>query len=203
MSPQTPQFASYFQQSRIGNFKSSIGQRIPGQRQVFPVFSIIEFFVFTWALYRISNQAPSWLLYLSAWNVVTLLIYVLASALFESVTILVLVLLICLVFPARFFKEIFIAQGSAIVVILSLGAILMQQKTSVIYSLELWQLIVCSLLFLVALVAIVLLFAYLLNHSNRLRSILESLTTRMTVFGYCYTLIGLISLIIVMARIIF
>jgi hypothetical protein len=203
MTPQTPQFASSFQQSSIGNLKSTIGRRIPGKVQAFPVFSIIGFFVFTWALYRLSNQVPSWLGYLSLWNVVTLLMYVLASALFESVMILGFVLLLCLLFPERFFKDIFVAQGSAIVVILSLVALLMQHNISVIYSLELWQLMVCILLFLVALAAIVLLVASLLKRSNRSRTLFEALANRMMVFGYCYTLIGFISLMVVLARIIF
>jgi hypothetical protein len=203
MTTQTPQVASYVQQSNLGNLKSTLGRRIPGKLQIFPVFSIIVFFVFTWALYRMSSQVPSWLGYLSWWNVVTLLIYVLASALFESVTILGFVLLICLLFPARFFKEIFVAQGSAIVVILSLVALLMQHNTSVIYSLELWQLMVCILLFLIALTALVLLIASLLKRFHWLRTFLEALAIRMMVFGYCYTLIGFISLIVVLARIIF
>jgi hypothetical protein len=200
MSTQTPQAASAVPQSNIGHLTSAIGRRIPGKAQLFPVFSVIVFFVFTWALYRISDQVPSWLGYLSWWNVVTLLLYILASALVESIMLLGFVLFICLVFPARFFKDIFIAQGTAIVVILSLVALLMQYNTGIIYSLELRQLIVFSLLFLVALLAIVLLLAFLLRRFSRSRTFLESLATRMVVFGYCYTLIGFISLTVVLVR---
>jgi hypothetical protein len=125
-----------------------------------------------------------------------------ASALVENVTLLGFVLLICLVFPARFFKDIFIAQGTAVVVVLSLVALLMQYHTGIIYSLELWQLIVFSLLFLVALLAIVLLQASLLRRFSRSGAILESLATRMVVFGYCYGLVGFISLTVVLLRII-
>jgi len=203
MTQQIPQVASDSLQSSIKDLQSAIGRRIPGKSQVFPVFSIIVFFVFTWALYRISDQVPSWLGYLSLWNVVTFSIYVMASALFESVLMTGFILLVCLVFPARFFKDIFIAQGSAIVVILGVIALLMQYNIGVIYSLELWELIICNLLFLVALAATVLFLASILKRLKRLRTLLEAFATRMVVFGYFYSLVGLISLIVVLVRIIF
>jgi len=203
MTTQTSQVEHNYQQSKLENLRSSFAERIPARTQVFPIFSIIVFFVFTWALYRISDQLPSWLRYLSLWNIVTLFIYVLASALFESFTVLGFVLLVCLFFPVRFFKGIFVAQGSAVVVVLSLIAIMLQFNTNLIYSLQLWQLIGCSLLFLVAFLAFVPLFASLVKRSNRLQSLLEALASRMSVFGYFYTLIGFISLFVVLVRIIF
>lgn len=203
MTIQTPPVATDNRISKTRRVKSAIARQIPDRRQVFPVFSLIVFFVFTWALYRISYQVPSWLGYLSLWNVILLLVYVLAAALVESVIMLGFVLFTCLVFPTRFFKEIFIAQGSALVVLLSLAALLIQFNISLIYSINLWQLIVYNLLFLVALAAMVLLFASLLKRLYRLRTLLEALATRMMVFGYCYTTIGLISLMVVLVRIIF
>ncbi len=113
------------------------------------------------------------------------------------------VLLVCLVFPVRFFKGIFVAQGSVLVLILSLAAILLQYNTYVIYSLQFWPLIGCTLLFLVALLAFVPLFASLFKRSSRLQALLESFASRMRVFGYLYTLIGFISLIVVLVRLIF
>ena len=203
MTIQTTQVALNTQQSYIENLKSAIGRRIPDRMQVFPVFSIIIFFVFTWALYSAAYQVPSWLGYLSIWNVVTLVIYILAFALFESVIVLGFVLLICLVLPARFFKEIFIAQGSVIVAVLSGVALLIQLNIRVLYSLEFWQAMVFILLFLIALATIVWLFALLIRRFNRLRSLLEALATRMTMFGYVYLTCGLLSLAVVLVRIIF
>ena len=171
--------------------------------QVFPVFSIIVFFVFTWALYSAAYQVPSWLGYLSIWNVVTLMIYVLAFALFESAVVLGFVLLICLVFPAHIFKEIFIAQGSAIIVVLSGVALSIQYNFQLLYALEFWQGIIYILMFLIALAATVLLFAALIRRYNRLQRLLEALATRMTMFGYFYLPCGLLSLAVVLVRIIF
>jgi hypothetical protein len=203
MATQTPQVATYLQQFKIGNHISAIARQIPDRKQVFPVFSLIVFFVFTWALYCVAYQVPSWLGYLSIWNVVTLVIYVLAFALFESVIVLGFLLLICLVIPARFFKEIFIAQGSAIVVVISGVALLIQLNIGVLYAFEFWQSIIFILLFLIALAAIVLLFASLIWRFNRLQSQLEALANRMVVFGYFYLTCGLLSLVVVLMRIIF
>jgi hypothetical protein len=164
---------------------------------------MIVFFVFTWALYSLAYQVPSWLGYLSIWNVGTLVIYVLAFAVFESAVMLGFVLLICLVVPAHFFKEIFIAQGSAIVVVISGVALLMQYNFRVLYYLEFWQTIIFILLFLIVLAASVGLFASLIRRFNRLQSLLEALATRMMVFGYFYLTFGVLSLAVVLARIIF
>jgi hypothetical protein len=203
MTTQIPQSALNTQQSWIGKLKSAIRQRIPDRRQIFPVFSMIVFFVFTWALYSLAYQVPSWLGYLSIWNVGTLVIYVLAFAVFESAVMLGFVLLICLVVPAHFFKEIFIAQGSAIVVVISGVALLMQYNFRVLYYLEFWQTIIFILLFLIVLAASVGLFASLIRRFNRLQSLLEALATRMMVFGYFYLTFGVLSLAVVLARIIF
>jgi len=203
MTIQTPQVAFNTQPAPIGDLKSAIRGRIPGRMQVFPVFSVIVFFVFTWALYSLAYQVPSWLGYLSIWNVVTLVVYILAFALCESAIVLSFVLLLCLVVPARYFKEIFIAQGSAIVVVLSGVALLVQYNFPLLYSLGFWQSIVIILLFLVALAAIVWLFACLIRRFSRLQSLLEALATRMVVFGYFYFTFGLLSLAVVLVRIIF
>ena len=190
-------------QSRLRGLRTALCRRIPDRKQVFPVFSVIIFFVFTWALYTASYQVPSWLGYLSIWNVVTLMLYILAFALLESAIVLGFLLLVCLVFPARFFKEIFIAQGSAIVVVLSGAALLIQLNFHLLYSLEFWQSLIYILLFLIALAAIVLLFASLIRRHKRLQSLLEALAARMTMFGYFYLTFGLLSLAVVLVRIIF
>ena len=203
MTTQTPLVASYVQQANLGNLKSTLGRRIPGKLQIFPVFSVIVFFVFTWALYSLAYQVPSWLGYLSIWNVMTLVVYILAFALFESAIVLSFVLLLCLVVPARYFKEIFIAQGSAIVIVLSGVALLVQYNFPLLYSLGFWQSIVIILLFLVALAAIVWLFASLIRRFSRLQRLLEALATRMVVFGYFYFTFGLLSLAVVLVRIVF
>jgi hypothetical protein len=203
MAPQTSQVDHSYQQSKLKNLSSAFAERIPARSQVFPIFSIIVFFVFTWALYRISDQVPSWLRYVNFWNIVALFFFVLASAFLESLAVLGFVLLICLVFPVRFFKGIFVAQGSALVVILSLAAILLQYNTYVIYSLQFWPLIGCTLLFLIGLLAFMPLFAALVKHSGRLQALLEAFASRMRVFGYLYTVIGLISLLVVLVRLIF
>ena len=202
MTVPTPQVANHTQPSNVGNIKSAIGKRIPDRIQVFPVFSMIVFFVFTWALYSVSYQVPSWLGYLSIWNVVTLVIYVLAFALFESAIVLGFVLLLCLVVPARLFKEIFIAQGSAIVVAISVAALVIQYNIRVLYYLGFWQSIVSILLFLVILAGMVWLFASLIWRFERLRRLLEALANRMIVFGYVYLACGLVSVVVVVVRIV-
>jgi len=203
MTLQTPQFASCAQTSHLARLRAAIQCRTPPRDQLFPLFSVIVFIVFTWALYQLADQVPGWLSYLTVWNVLTLLMYILAAALFESAVLLGVLLLASLLFPQRAFKDIFVAQGCLVMVCLTLVALLLQSNIRIIYSLELWQLLAGILLFLAFLAAVVLLFAAVIRRFTRLKRLLDSLASHMTVFGYCYTLLGVVSLIIVLARIIF
>src|SRR4030042_5643748 len=103
-----------------------ISERFPSRQEATPVLSVIVFIVFSWTLYRMFWYVPSWLEYLSAWNVVITAAYVLSFALFQSVIVFGLICALSFVLPQKIYRQQFIAQACSIAVAMSICAFLLQ-----------------------------------------------------------------------------
>lgn len=169
-------------------------RQFPGRQEILPVFSIIVFFVYSWALYRMFYQVPSWLYYMPAGEIFILAAYVLVFALFESLVVLGLVLLLIKIYPARFFREKFVLQGTTLVGGLSLGAVLLQRKIGVIYKLEFEELLMYPLLILGIYLILPLFSAILYRKIPTLGRVVEAVADRMQIFPLIYLPLSLVSL---------
>ncbi len=177
-----------------------IASRLPARAELLPVFSILVFFVYSWALYRMFWYVPSWLEYLSIGSLLIIAAYTLAFALFESLVMLGLLLLLCLAFPASLFRSRFIAQGGMLALAWSATAILIQRRVSVIYDLEIWQVFAGLAAALGLSVATILLTAWLFRRFDRMRRLVEAASERMTIFAMLYIPLGLLGLGVVLVR---
>lgn len=184
----------------MATFRENITTKLPKNKEILPVFSTIVFVVFTWTLYRMFWQVPSWLGYMNVWKVIVLTSYVMAFALVESLVFLGFLLILTLIYPARHLKEKFVSQGLMITATLGLGAYLIQRKISTLYKLELWQLIVYPLLILGTLLLFILISSLLFDRSKTLTRLTMNMADRMTVFTYLYVPLSLISLTVVIVR---
>jgi hypothetical protein len=178
----------------------SIQSRFPSRQQLLPVFAIFTFFGFSWSLYRMFWYVPSWLEYLSVWKVLTIVAYVLAFALVESLTMSGFVLLFSLFFPGQIFKANYIALGSSLAGLISLAAILIQRKINLVYRLTLRQLAVYPLAFLLGMALFVLVLSWLFWRFPILVRIVNSIAERMTLFAYLYVSLGLVGMLVVIGR---
>lgn len=145
-------------------------------------------------------QIPSWLGYLSLWTVLTLGAYVLSFALFESLILLGLIVLLSLVFPKKMIGDKFVAQGSLWAITISLGAYLIQRRIGLIYKLAFEQLIVYSLALVGGMLVLLVIYAILLDRLGFLSRWVEVFAERMTVFAYIYIPLGVLSLALVILR---
>lgn len=179
---------------------NNLKAKLPSRHEALAVFSVIVFIVFSWALYRTFWWIPSWLEYLSIWSILIIIAYVLAFALFESLTMMGLMVLLGLLLPRRALKEQFIVQGSALAVALGLGAFLIQRDVGVIYNLELEQTFLYPALILVGVVLVVYFSSFLFRKIPRLSRLTLAVAERMTVFVYLYIPLGLIGVLVVVAR---
>jgi hypothetical protein len=179
---------------------NSLKSRLPSRSEALSVYSIFVFFVFSWTLYRTSWYVPSWLEYLSIWSVLIIVAYVLAFALFESACLLALVVFFSLFFPLKLFKEKYVLQGSCLALLLSIGAVLVQRKINLVYRLELWQLVAYPLVGLFASVLLVVLLAFLFNRFPLLSRLVNAGIERMVIFVYLYVPLGVLALLVVLAR---
>ena len=187
----------------MDTLKERLRARLPSKQEVGPVFSTIVFIVFTWTLYRMFYQVPSWLYYMSVWSVLVIAAYVLAFALFESIVILGLMLFFSLVFPARHFKDKFVPQGFTIAVVMGGGAYLLQRKINVIYKLNGWELIIYPIIVLIVALILILTFSFVFDHFRTIKRLVNAVAERLTVFSYIYVPLSLVSLVVVLVRNIF
>lgn len=182
------------------HFTHTLKARLPSRQEALAVFSVIVFIVFSWALYRTFWWIPSWLEYLSLWGVLTIIAYVLAFALFESLTVMGLMVLLSLLFPRKIFKDQFIVQGSVLSAALGLGAFLLQRNVGVIYKMELEQIFLYPALILVGIVFMVYFLSLLFRKIPALTRLTLAVAERMTIFTYLYVPMGLIGTAVVIAR---
>lgn len=165
-----------------------------------PVFSVILFVVFSWTLYQMFRQVPSWLYYFNIYNILTISAYVLSFALLESLFMLGLVLVLSLVFPVRLFKDQFVPQASAQVLWMSAAALVLQNKIDLFSKVETHLLIVVPLVVLACLAVSIILFSWIFARLDFLSRWLGVIAERMVVFSYIYGPLGLISLVVAILR---
>jgi hypothetical protein len=187
----------------MAGFLTHLRSKLPTRQEVWPVYSILLFLSASWGLYRGFFYTPSWLEYLSVWSILIIFTYVLAHSLVESFIMLIVPLAFTLVFPARRFKQQFVAQASVQALALGAGALLLQRQVSILYKLETWQIILFPLLALAALVVLALALSVLFGSYPGLQRLVQTFAERMTVFGLLYGSLGLASLLVVLARNIF
>jgi len=184
----------------LAKFSSSLKANLPSRQEALTVFSVIVFIVFSWTLYRVFWWVPSWLEYLSIWSILIIIAYVLAFALVESLAVMGLIVILGLLFPKQYFKDQFIVQGSAISMALGIVAFLIQRKVSLIYRLELWQTLAYPSLIIIGAIAFVLIFSFVFKRFNILSRLTLAVAERMTIFAYLYVPLGLIGVLVVVAR---
>jgi len=187
----------------VANFKQRIRSKLPSGQEIIPVYSSIAFICFSWSLYRMFYQVPSWLYYLNIWDVLVLAAYVLSFALIESLLVLGFLLLLSIVLPAERFKDKFAIQGSTAALLIGAGAVALQRKIGIVYKLEVWQILVYPVLALALLIGLILVAAYIYDRFQILARLASALVERMTVFAYIYAPLGLLALVVVLLRNIF
>jgi hypothetical protein len=96
----------------------SIIKRFPSFQQIIPVYAVTVMMIYGWTIYRYIWEIPSWLYFLSLADVFRIYAYALSVNFMESLVLLTLPLVICLILPRKWFYESFIARGSTLVILL-------------------------------------------------------------------------------------
>jgi hypothetical protein len=92
--------------------------RLPKLQQIIQVYAIIVMMVYGWSIYWSIREIPSWLYFLSLADILRIYAYMLSVNFMESLVVLLLPLLICVILPKKWFYESFITCGSMLVVLL-------------------------------------------------------------------------------------
>lgn len=91
---------------------SSLLKRFPLLTDILPVYAVAVFMAYGWNIIHFLWKVPSWLLFLTMGEILSLLAYAMSAALAESLVILAVVLLIAFLLPESFFKRDFIVRAT-------------------------------------------------------------------------------------------
>jgi hypothetical protein len=106
--------------------------RVASSEEIFLVFVVCVFFIHLWSITVLLIEIPALILRANIWEVIGVIAYVLAFALFESVSVLALLILVGMILPQSLFKNMFVPQGMMVVMLLTAWAISIQPQGLII-----------------------------------------------------------------------
>lgn len=178
---------------------SSILKRFPTRAQILPVYAVIAFIVYAWALLWFFWKLPGWLYFLNIDSIFSALTYVLATNLLESVVVLCGPLALAVVLPSRWFRDVFVARGSSLC-IAGLGYMMFladRFKDKIAYPalpLAAWTVPVA--------LALIALAVYLGGRIPAVRWLLEAAADRVTIFVFILVPASVLSVIAICIRLV-
>jgi hypothetical protein len=176
---------------------TSILGRFPRWAQIIPVFGVIVLVIYTWTLMWFFWEVPSWLYYLRTGEILSLLAYAFATNLAESLAVLCGPLLLALLLPRKWFSDVFVARGAAVSLAgLGCAIFLAQQFTDKNAYPSFWLKVPT----LAAVAAAIGVIAYLCGRIRLVRTVLEAIADRVSIFAYIAAPLGVISLVVVGVR---
>jgi len=93
----------------------TIKNRLPALSQVYPVYAIIVILVYGWTIYWALWKLPSWLNFLPLGEIGAIFCYLMATNLMESLLALLGVVIVSMILPQKWFREVFVSRGSILV----------------------------------------------------------------------------------------
>lgn len=179
-----------------GRILAILRRKFPARQDVFSVFASCVFLVYSWSILWFLQKLPSWLQYLNPWDNISIFAYTQAFALLESVVILFVLVVLSILLPVRFFRDRFAAQGSVMVFVAACWAVLLRAFDLGLRSWGLNEFLLGLALSPVPIGA----SCALVHCSDRLARAIEAFAERLTVLLYIYVPLGLLSLVLVVAR---
>lgn len=170
-------------------------ERLPARQDRLAVLGAAVFVVFSWSIRGFLFVFPSRVMYLRAWEVFSIFMYMMAFALAESLLLAGGLTALAMLLPGSWLRQGFAYKGFLTILLGTATAILYQRSLGDDLppkeTLLLWT--AAPLVLLLGLLA-------LLHFFPRLGVILASLAERFTVFVYLYLPLGVLGLLVVVLR---
>ena len=173
--------------------------RLPKSQAILQVYAVIAVMLSAWTITSFLWKLSAWLLVLNLGEILTVFSYAMVTNLIESLFVLLFLLLICILLPARYFRDKFAARG----VIFSaglLGSVMLYLKLYIIYGLGNAPGLLIYPLALLLVTAFLLLFSSRLPFVRAVESVLLWISDRLVVFLYILIPVYAIFLIYVLFR---
>lgn len=182
----------------------SFRSRLPGTREMLKVFGVVLFAVFGWSIRGFLFKIPAFTLYFGLGTNLAILCYMFAFALFESVLVIAVLVLLAGLLPARFMKDGFAYKAFLIVLVATIAMIVFEGYFKVEYFKDIMAGNESSIPPFAAGVVVSLASLFGLLWLFRVKPALQRLALyvveQFSVFTYIYVPLGLVGLIVVIAR---
>jgi hypothetical protein len=172
--------------------------KLPTKRESVLLFAACAFLVYNWAMVVYFWEVPGWQKYLGAWDIVSILAYVLACALVESALVFSALILLRVVLPAKITRERFVAKGTMMLFMNALWAAMLHLMilSEQILTWSLGRYLLVALVYLLSVV-----FSWAFAHlSQFFAGLIEAFADRLTVFLYLYVPLSVFSILVVIGR---
>ena len=159
------------------------------------VLAIAVFVCFTWTFVGFFNKLSSFILYFTPAEIANILAFMMAFALLESLAATGLLVLLSAILPSSWLKEGFAFKGFVILLVATLTAILFQKALRDYFPSP--QML---LTYTVLPLLVIVLLIRLVKSQPKIQNILLSVQDRILIMLFIYIPIGVIGLMVVMAR---
>jgi hypothetical protein len=157
--------------------------RLPNRQAILQVYAVIAVMFSAWTITAFLWKLSAWLLILNIGEIFTVFAYSMVANLVESLTVLLLLLLICALLPASMLRDDFVVRG-IIVAIGLIGSLMAFVKLHMEFGIESGNKLLIGPLAVLALTAILLAFPPKFRLFRFLHSAIRWISDRMLVFLY-------------------
>lgn len=173
-------------------------RRLASKSEYFQLFLICAFPIHVWAILNLLYSAPAMALQMNVIQLLSVVAYVGAYALFESLLLFALLFLGSVLLPERFFRAKLIPIGAILVFFVSLSAMLIHLYTS-------WRIAVIRFPYWVGLwvafgLAAAALMAGWVSRNRGLEGAIRSGVERLALLSLVYLSIDLLGVVVILAR---
>ncbi len=180
------------------NLLRFISNRLPNKQSVLRVYAISVLLTYSWTMLVSFWKLPSWLFFLGVWEILSIYAYSFLVNFIESVILIMFVLFLSVILPARWWRNGFVVKSITVFVIL-IASILLRLR---IYRLEELReaFVESQLVWWVCSMALAILFGWVLSCFKGAVNLIESFADRVIIFLYIYLPLTALSLLVIFFR---
>jgi len=164
--------------------------RLPAFRDIVPVYAVIVFVIYSWSIVSYFKTLSGWVAFLNYKEIIATSYYVLSACFFESFSLLISLIFLCVVLPQSLLRDKFVIRG-ATAVLVSLVSLMVYWN--VFYPEYLFFSVI--LIFVVTVLALIL-----ITRISFLEKGIVWISDRLTVFLYLYLPVSFLAIAAVIFR---
>jgi hypothetical protein len=157
--------------------------RLPNRQAILQVYAVVAVMFSAWTMTAFLWKLSAWLLILNVGEIFTVFSYSMVANLLESLTVLLLLLIVCALLPASLLRDDFVVRGTIVATGL-VGSLMAFVKLHMQFGMESGMKLLIGPLVVLLLTAILLAFPPKFRLVRFLRAAIQWISDRMLVFLY-------------------